>query len=559
MIISQCLYAGVIRIVVAMEKMGTSEDDLAEILDKALDMWSSSADERSRLLIILAETYKIVLSMNRKSMFEISDMENHVNRRFMSLRREMLAILTRNRSKVSLSIGCSSFFQKSPWSGDEEIRRRRFAFLEAQFVDKDWKLRRVLLDVVHINGEIQEFDDISKLPGYDKYNCTDSIPNMEDFEEKFMRLNIFNLDDIEMDDLTFMKNRLIGHLLDKALSVHKALRNSIGIISVYDEYSSNQLQAYNPTKARVLGDIKFKVEEAVQNAIYDSTLFDPLQSVIVQISKLPNDPQLDNIKLCASDAINGPTHMHWEDIADMLAWIDNLKDVLGKMITQPIDFKMFREAKKYNLVMARFLADELKKVKPTDCGAQLRLFITMRKDLESIKSISNFGSKLISNLGKLNFDPAWIIATIVDPRHKLEVFADGKIPGWSINKAKSAFKLRWRESGGEDEAEVESYLNAALLPASEDAFQWWKNNAQHYPVISRVARDYLPVIGVSDPELYINTAGNSWDDECDKIFNKIKRSEKLEPTLGDFPRHVENVRMLTCLFHWLKYKSELNA
>lgn len=335
--------------------------------------------------------------------FELDQVEDHITRRFMECRAEILNDLAKNESKVSLSIEGTMFLQRAPWDENDTKEDRHFTILEAQFVDENWNLRRVLLDVLQTYGEFTKFDDITKLPGYDKY-LRQEPPDVDEMRKKFMRFGIIDAEE-ENDDLDFMKNRLVGHLLDKTLSVRENFRSKIGIISVFDDYSSKQLQKYNPTSSRVLGDLNIRVEETFQNALYDSTLFPPLQSCIMRIAGFPDIPAMKSVRKHAMDALGADPYLCWKDTIGMLDIVLALKDPLSKIMSPPVDFKMFEEAEKFYAVM-EFFTTKLKAVKPNNCGTQLQLFINLRKDVEAIRSISPFGNKLITHLGKIHFDPA---------------------------------------------------------------------------------------------------------------------------------------------------------
>ena len=51
----------------------------------------------------------------------------------------------------------------------------------------------------------------------------------------------------------------------------------------------------------------------------------------------------------------------------------------------------------------------------------------------------------------------------------------------------------------EKESELERYLKADTVDTSTDILQWWKQNAEAYPCLARIARDYLAIPATSAP------------------------------------------------------------
>ncbi|XP_028307237.1 zinc finger BED domain-containing protein 1-like [Gouania willdenowi] len=47
--------------------------------------------------------------------------------------------------------------------------------------------------------------------------------------------------------------------------------------------------------------------------------------------------------------------------------------------------------------------------------------------------------------------------------------------------------------------EMSRYMEERLIPRSEDPLLWWKNNAEMYPLLSKVAKKYLGTVGTSVP------------------------------------------------------------
>jgi len=125
------------------------------------------------------------------------------------------------------------------------------------------------------------------------------------------------------------------------------------------------------------------------------------------------------------------------------------------------------------------------------------------------------------------------ISTILDPRHKLEYYrANNWEPQW-IDKAKASLECVYRsyrmkatpsvpvhgddpEEDGEydegyiakkiykrrrvsEEDELDGYLSTPTVVEKTDVLLWWKLNAEKYPRLAEMARDYLAIPATSAP------------------------------------------------------------
>jgi hAT family C-terminal dimerisation region len=48
-------------------------------------------------------------------------------------------------------------------------------------------------------------------------------------------------------------------------------------------------------------------------------------------------------------------------------------------------------------------------------------------------------------------------------------------------------------------SELDKYLTGSVVSEDEDALGWWKHNADEYPCLARIARDYLAIPATSVP------------------------------------------------------------
>jgi hAT family C-terminal dimerisation region len=84
----------------------------------------------------------------------------------------------------------------------------------------------------------------------------------------------------------------------------------------------------------------------------------------------------------------------------------------------------------------------------------------------------------------------------------------------------------------EKEGELERYLAADTIDTHADILQWWKQNAQAYPCLARIARDYLAIPATSAPAERVFSGG------VDLVPDKRGSLDE------------ETIRMSLCLDSW---------
>ena len=129
-------------------------------------------------------------------------------------------------------------------------------------------------------------------------------------------------------------------------------------------------------------------------------------------------------------------------------------------------------------------------------------------------------------------NPLVLVATVLDPKGKSKVYKKTDHPTLYTQKAEQALKNAYEKyyenygalsdriategllelssslptttSDGTDnfyddledvetETEVERYLKDKLAPPKCDVLQWWKQNESQYPVLAKMAKDYLAI------------------------------------------------------------------
>ena len=142
--------------------------------------------------------------------------------------------------------------------------------------------------------------------------------------------------------------------------------------------------------------------------------------------------------------------------------------------------------------------------------------------------------KLCQEYCKFVDNPLVLVATVLDPKGKSKVYKKTDHPTLYAQKAEQALKDAYEKyyenygalsdriategllelssslptttSDGTDnfydnledvetnaETEVERYLKDKLAPPKFDVLQWWKQNENQYPVLAKMAKDYLAI------------------------------------------------------------------
>ena len=72
-----------------------------------------------------------------------------------------------------------------------------------------------------------------------------------------------------------------------------------------------------------------------------------------------------------------------------------------------------------------------------------------------------------------------------------------------------------------DSIELNKYLQLPLIPRTDDIFRYWKNVETTFPILSKLAFQYLPVIATSVPsERIFSKAGNTKRDRRNRLTGK---------------------------------------
>ena len=165
----------------------------------------------------------------------------------------------------------------------------------------------------------------------------------------------------------------------------------------------------------------------------------------------------------------------------------------------------------------------------------------------------------------------YAVALILDPSSKLEYYEDndwcrgavahaknallhvieeyGKTPGaaavpqpsqassvvdfWKADLDELRAEKRKRRRV-DKESELERYLAAPTIDLRADILQWWKQNAEAYPCLARIARDYLAIPATSAPAERVFSCG------ADLVPDKRGSMDK------------ETIRMCIVLDSWMQ-------
>ncbi|GBC48099.2 zinc finger BED domain-containing protein RICESLEEPER 2-like [Rhizophagus irregularis DAOM 181602=DAOM 197198] len=158
--------------------------------------------------------------------------------------------------------------------------------------------------------------------------------------------------------------------------------------------------------------------------------------------------------------------------------------------------------------------------------------------------------KLLEYYNKTNY--SYLISTILDPRLKLQYYKDNEWGDELINDIQQKFLSMYNKSYAvsiqSDQTEtpnkkksvmsrvfkrhrVESsadeyqiYLSLPQLDGNEDPLEWWKNNEQQFPSLAKMARDFLLIPATSVPSEQVFSSGkNLITDKRNRLVGKTIR------------------------------------
>ncbi|CAB5371059.1 unnamed protein product [Rhizophagus irregularis] len=158
--------------------------------------------------------------------------------------------------------------------------------------------------------------------------------------------------------------------------------------------------------------------------------------------------------------------------------------------------------------------------------------------------------KLLEYYNKTNY--SYLISTILDPRLKLQYYKDNEWGDELINDIQQKFLSMYNKSYAvsiqSDQTEtpnkeksvmshvfkrhrVESsadeyqiYLSLPQLDGNEDPLEWWKNNEQQFPSLTKIARDFLSIPATSVPSEQVFSSGkNLITDKRNRLVGKTIR------------------------------------
>lgn len=81
-----------------------------------------------------------------------------------------------------------------------------------------------------------------------------------------------------------------------------------------------------------------------------------------------------------------------------------------------------------------------------------------------------------------------------------------------------------RRRVGTPSDEYQAYLSLPQIAGEDDPLEWWKQNAQQFPNLAKMARDFLSIPATSVPsEQAFSTAKNLITDKRNRLVGKTVR------------------------------------
>ncbi|CAB5205209.1 unnamed protein product [Rhizophagus irregularis] len=173
----------------------------------------------------------------------------------------------------------------------------------------------------------------------------------------------------------------------------------------------------------------------------------------------------------------------------------------------------------YNYLLDK-LEDEYDK-RESEKGEENEVVVALNKSIEKLKQYYASTGALI-----------YTVATVMDPRFKLQYYKDNKWEDSYIQEAKRQVFELWKStykgnSADDDEScedddelfgyifkkrkldkdELSIYLDEKVIPRKTDILAWWKAHEVEYPNLSKMAHDYLSIPATSAPVKRIFSGG----------------------------------------------------
>ncbi|CAB4437317.1 unnamed protein product [Rhizophagus irregularis] len=116
--------------------------------------------------------------------------------------------------------------------------------------------------------------------------------------------------------------------------------------------------------------------------------------------------------------------------------------------------------------------------------------------LEDVVNAANNAKNKLQQYYPSSDGLVYIIATIIDPRHKLQYYTDNEFEEDYIIAYKNQIKELWKRKTSYSD-ELEAYLNEPPANFDMDILAFWKVHENKFPNLSKVARDFLAIPGTS--------------------------------------------------------------
>ncbi|XP_066582005.1 uncharacterized protein [Prorops nasuta] len=444
-------------------------------------------------------------------------LRNQVKQRFEELQKLVANKLQKCTSKLSFTI-----------DGWTSIASRSFYGITGHFIDEDWNYQSIVLDFVPSHGRhtgkdiaelfsksLKDFGIINKVIGI----TTDNASAITTF---FYELNNIH-PEIDAEDRHF---RCMAHILN--LGVQELMRNL-----KWENESNGEEEIYSDTE---------ETNEDLTQEYNDST--SALMKLRTIFSKIKRSEILCNKFRSACETAGVPTTIkpildcvtRWNSTHDMLGAAITLKGgiiTLCQNISELSNFQISSEEWIIFEKVHKFLINF--KILSTKLGGEQ--YVTLPLVIVSfnllIDKIEATTKQLNDKKDRNNIDEALIFAfqacrdKMLKHYQKLTSVAEDYVTSADIadediidfDKLYSAPSTS--KSFTSPTSELEEYLQEPRASSDVDVLTWWKQNHTKFPILSKMARDFLTIPATSVP--------------AERLFSKASLTRK---TLTTRPRPI---------------------
>ncbi|OAJ41345.1 hypothetical protein BDEG_24966 [Batrachochytrium dendrobatidis JEL423] len=416
-------------------------------------------DQQSFLVVGNPYFQQMMLYINKHIIFKSADtVSQTVNRDFEIAKADVYALIKENTSKIS--------FTTDIWTSPDNVA---YTAVTAHFIDKNWKLKCILVDFLVFNDSHSGqniaalFKQIVEPICGDRKLlilgiCTDNASNNEVFIQEL--INSGYLESPECH------HRCFAHVLDLAAQdAHQEIKTSIETLR-----EGIKLLQYNGRILKPILDVSTRWNSAFDMLVTYLKMRGPLVQILDQLYMEKKIPDV-------------PSARDWGDLTELVHFFQPFKQATMECSSNK------HQTLSYVIPWYNVLLDHCEN------ATQQMHPNAFQMKLDKYFNVSSNHC---------------VIAVVLDPRHKLEFYDDENQDAQENASQKEKIKRQIQSVYAEydDQSglmqleltptlQLEEYLNTQVVDPRQDPLEWWKHHGLDFPLLAKMARDYLAIPATS--------------------------------------------------------------